>query len=88
MDAVDKEQIRGETTACNGEQENTGRQDEQTEVNGVQTEDAEGNHELSARAIQHVFGLSRGARPLPNDDFTLPQSFIDERSSTIDSARK
>ncbi|GMG15656.1 unnamed protein product [Phytophthora fragariaefolia] len=35
-------------------------------------------HNFNSRAIQHIFGLNRGARALPQDDFQLPQCFLDE----------
>ncbi|KAE9052590.1 Retrovirus-related Pol polyprotein from transposon TNT 1-94 [Phytophthora rubi] len=45
---------------------------------GAQTGSPAEQHQLTHRAIQRIFGLNRGARALPRDDFRLPQSFLEE----------
>ncbi|GMF80546.1 unnamed protein product [Phytophthora fragariaefolia] len=45
---------------------------------GAQTGSPAEQHQLTYRAIQHIFGLNRGARAPPRDDFRLPQSFLEK----------
>ncbi|GMF61722.1 unnamed protein product [Phytophthora fragariaefolia] len=79
MDAVTTDNIEPETTQTSSAASKSGDDDQRSDdEEDLQQGSPAELHNLNSRAIKHIFGLNRGARALPQDDFQLPQSFLDE----------
>lgn len=88
MDAVDSNYYSCSANNCTSDDsKETSTDDEATNSNGNTSDDEPGSpsehHELSSCPIQRIFGLNRGARTLPRDEFRLPQLFLEEFATPV-----